>query len=93
MSIKLKLTPDLRSEYELKARLHGWEQKFPMKTNREGTTSTFSKPLKTVSKFPIVFSKIKRIARLRDYTLRSRVKETKSKRSTPPHCPAKHQKV
>lgn len=46
----------LRVEKEGKERLHGWEQKFPMNTNSEGTTSSFSKTSRTVVSFPIAFS-------------------------------------
>lgn len=46
----------LRFENEWKERLHGREQKFPINTNKDGTTSTLSKPSRTVSSFPRAFS-------------------------------------
>jgi len=50
------MIPYLRLEYEPKDKLHGREQKFPIKTNKEGTVSTLSKPSRTVSSFLITFS-------------------------------------
>lgn len=46
----------LRLELEWNERLHGLEEKFPMKTNNEGTTSTLSKSSRTVSSFLKAFS-------------------------------------
>lgn len=47
---------NLRFEKEGNERLQGWDEKFPINTNKEGTTSSFSKTSRTVVSFPIAFT-------------------------------------